>query len=334
MLVRWLLRILAGLVLLIAILAGVGVYLLQSTEPGRPALSGQPRSGTIKVGPLDRTYLVYAPARAAPRPALVIAFHGSMGSAQGMRVATGYGFDRLADRHGFVVAYPQGYAGNWNDCRKAADYPARRLDVDDLAFVQALVERLRRERGVDPSRVYVTGLSGGGAYALRLALEHPEKIAAAAVFAASLPTPANSVCRASGRPVPVLFVNGTRDPINPYAGGHVTLFGFADRGEALSAQASARYFAGLAGAAGPALARIAPRRRGDPTWAERALWRAADGREVALLTIHGGGHVVPQGAYRPQRLLGRVTTAVDGPREAWAFFRRQPPARAPEERQP
>jgi polyhydroxybutyrate depolymerase len=43
-----------------------------------------------------------------------------------------------------------------------------------------------------------------------------------------------------------------------------------------------------------------------------------------LMAVHGGGHVVPQPVYRPRRLLGGVTSAIDGPAEAWSFFRRQP----------
>lgn len=330
---RWLLRILAGLVLAVLLVAALGFWLLQSEGPPEPRLSGRPQAGHIRVGALDRSYVVYAPARVAAKPPLLIAFHGSMGDPQSMRTATGYGFDRLADKHGFVVAYPQGYGGNWNDCRKAADYPARKQNIDDLAFVDALVARLRRERDIDPSRVYIAGGSNGAAYVLRLAEEHPERFAAAAVFSAGLPTQANSVCRPSGKPLPVIFFAGTKDPIVPYEGGEVNLFGFASRGDVRSAKASAGYFAALAHATGPAVSRI-DGRKGDSTWVERALWRAADGREVALMTVHGGGHVIPQPNYRPQRLLGRVTTAVDGPAEAWAFFQRQPPAAPAKETQP
>lgn len=317
------LRILAWLGVAAVLVLSLLFYLLYAPAPPEPRLSARAQAHTLRIGELERRYLLYVPARAAGAPPLVIVFHGSMGTAEGMRAATGYGFDRLADRDGFVVAYPQGFGGHWNDCRKVADYDARRLGIDDAGFVEALVERLRRERHIDPSRVFVAGVSNGGHFVFRLALEHADLLAGAAVFAANLPTPDNNVCARRGPPPPMMLVAGTGDPINPYEGGRVTLFGFGDRGTVLSARESARYFAGAAGAADPEISHIPPRAASDETWVERAVWRGPGNGEVMLLSVQGGGHAVPQPAYRPPRLLGRVTTAIDGPSEAWQFFRRQ-----------
>jgi polyhydroxybutyrate depolymerase len=320
-------RVLAWVGAGLALLLGLAVYLLYAPAPPEPKLSARPSKHVLQIGGRQRPYLLYTPADLAPSPPLLVVFHGSMGNPAGIRVATGYGLERLADRHGFILAYPQGHDGHWNDCRKAADYAARRLGIDDVGFFEALVDRLRRERGVDPARVFVAGLSNGGHFAFRLALERPERIAGAAVFAASLPTPDNNDCRPLGPPPPLLLVNGTSDPINPFQGGTVTLFGFGNRGSVLSARDTARHFAGPQAGA-PVTDRLSPRARGDGTWAERSVWRSPGRSEVALLAIHGGGHIVPQPAHRPPRLLGRATSAIDGPEEAWAFFRRQPPRRA------
>jgi polyhydroxybutyrate depolymerase len=317
------LRILLWIAVVLALLFAAAVYLLYAPRPPEPRLSGHAVRQEIRVAERGRSYLLYAPARAEAAPALVIVFHGSMGSPAEVRRQSGFGFDRLADRHGFVVAYPQGYEGNWNDCRRAADFPARRLGVDDTLFFDALVARLRRERRVDPGRVFVAGVSNGGSFVLRLALERPDRVAAAAVFAASLSTDDNSLCVLRGTPPPILFVNGTDDPINPFEGGEVTLFGFSSRGTVRSAEASAAWFAARERARGPMLRRIAPSDPSDSTRVEERLWRGPRG-EVALFAVIGGGHVLPQTVSRPPRLLGRVTTAIDGPAEAWDFFRRQP----------
>jgi len=321
------LRILAWLGGAAALLLALLVYFLYAPAPPEPELSARPELHTLRVGGLERQYLLYAPSRRVAAPPLLVAFHGSMGSPGAMRVATGYRFEQLADRHGFILAYPQGHDGNWNDCRRAADYAARRLDVDDAGLFEALVARLQRERNVDPARVFVVGLSSGGHFVFRLALERPHRIAGAAVFAANLPAPGNMACAPRGRPPPVMLVNGTGDPLNPYDGGTVSLFGFGNRGTVLSARDSAGHFAQARGAAGPAVSRIGPRSPSDPTFVERSEWRSGGRAEVVLLMVRGGGHVVPQPAWRPPRLLGRVTTAIDGPAEAWEFFRRQPSAR-------
>jgi polyhydroxybutyrate depolymerase len=319
--VRLFARILAWTGGILALTIALAIYLLYAPEPPEPGLSARPESRTIRIGTRERRYLLYAPARPAASPALLILFHGSFGNPATIRRDTGFGFDRLADRDGFIVAYPQSYEGNWNDCRKAARYPARTLDIDDVRFFEALVSSLRREHGIDPARVFVAGYSNGGHFVFRLALERPDRIAGAAVFAASLPTDDNNGCAARGTPPPILLVDGTDDPINPYEGGKVTLFGFGNRGTVRSAGASAAWFARATGAAGPAIASVPARANGDSTWVERSEWRAGKS-EVVLLTVHGGGHVIPQAAYRPRRILGGVTTAIDGPSEAWAFFRR------------
>src|ERR1700724_4511862 len=75
--------------------------------------------------------------------------------------------------------------------------------------------------------------------ALRLASEPPADVPAVAALGASLPTPDSSSCAQQGRTARVMLANGTLDPINPYEGGKVTIFGFGYRGTALSSRASA-----------------------------------------------------------------------------------------------
>jgi hypothetical protein len=58
-----------------------------------------------------------------------------------MRLCTGYEFDCLADQHGFVVIYSDGYRRNWNDCRKYATFPAKRQNIDDMSFFRTLIGR-------------------------------------------------------------------------------------------------------------------------------------------------------------------------------------------------
>lgn len=65
-----------------------------------------------------------------------------------MRLCTGYEFDCLADQHGFVVIYPDGYRRNWNDCRKYATFPAKRENIDDIGFIRTLIARASIEQAI------------------------------------------------------------------------------------------------------------------------------------------------------------------------------------------
>ncbi len=306
------------------VLAAVGayVYLMHAPAPAAPDLKGALRRDSLQVGALTRSYLAYVPDRLAEHPALVLAFHGSNGNGQTMRVFTGFGFERLAEKYGFVVVYPDGFEGHWNDCRASGPYTANTLDVDDLGFVRALVRRFQDTHGVDPARVFATGFSNGGHMAYRLALEMPEAIRAVAAVGANLPTPDNLDCTPAGRPVAVMILNGDADPINPFEGGTVTIYGFGNRGRVHSAAATARYFGRLAG---HDVDRAAPAAHGAPGVA-RTRWAAPARPEVSLYAVRGGGHTIPQPYFRFPRLLGRTSTALDGPEEIWAFFARQLPA--------
>lgn len=300
--------------------------------PELPPLAGELRRGSLRVGELERTYSVYVPAPLPAHAPLVLVLHGSMGNGEQARSGTFYGFDALADRHGFAVAYPDGFEEHWNDCRRVAPYSANTRNVDDVGFLRALVAHLAGELGLDPARVYATGVSNGGQMAYRLALEAPELVAAIAPVAAGLPDDANFDCEKSGQPVAVLIVNGTADPMNPFAGGRVALYGvWGDRGGVLSSDASVAYWADLADLAGLAGHRGPPERHryrdlngGDGSWAERLTWRDdGPGPEVAHLVLHGGGHTFPHPRWRYPRFLGPTNADLDGAVEVWEFFARQ-----------
>jgi polyhydroxybutyrate depolymerase len=324
--------LIGGCALLLVLGAAVG-YFLYSPAPEVPRLSASVQRASLPVGSLRRSYAFYVPARLAPNPPLLLALHGSMGDARRMRQASAYGFERLADEQGFIVVYPEGYEGYWNDCRKKGPYAARRLGIDDVAFMRALSAHFRSAYGVDSARVFAVGLSNGAHLGYRLALEAPELVRAVAVVAANLPTEENSNCAPVDGAVPVLILNGTEDPINPFEGGRVTLFGFGDRGTVRSARESAAYFARRNGIAGAPVVERIPQERSAPTSAERALWRSVTGADVVLYTIHGGGHTLPQPGARFPRLLGRTHQELDGPAEIWRFFARRgathPPGESP-----
>ncbi|MGW3285313.1 alpha/beta hydrolase family esterase [Streptomyces sp. NPDC001002] len=289
-------------------------YFLRSPKPAEPRLSAPVTDDTITVDGRTRSYRAFVPADLPPGAPLLFVLHGSQQDGRTIRKATGYGFDKLAERHGFAVVYPDGYKRGWNDGRTSAVTPARKEDVDDEGLIAALVERFGRRHGIDPARVFVTGFSNGGQMAFRLAARTPERIAGIAVIGAGLPTPDQWAVTEHKHPLPVLLIAGTSDPIMPYEGGEASIFGFQKRGTVLSAEATARVFAEVNGITGPPIDT-----RHTPSVIETRYSRP--GKEpVVAFTVSGGGHTIPNPDYRFPRLMGRTDATFDSPAAIWDFF--------------
>lgn len=170
------------------------------------------------------------------------------------------------------------------------------------------------------------GFSNGGQIALRLAIEEPHLIAAVSAVAANLPTMATCSCTLEGQTSRLMLVAGTKDPINLYKGGEVTLFGFKKIGTVISAQATAESLAkrNRSGAA-PLPEQTHYLKETDPkkgisVYPERQVWAKAGQPVVELYTIHGGGHVIPQLNFRFPRLMGKTASNFDAPGQAVSFF--------------
>jgi polyhydroxybutyrate depolymerase len=329
--VRSLLR-LTGILLAILLLSAALVWwwYLRAESMAPPALPGVLERGVLQFDGKRRSWLTYVPAAKAERPPLLLVMHGSLGDAEGMRATiTRFGFDVLAERHGFVVVYPDGYERHWNDCRAGADYAANLENIDDVGFLRALVATMVEEQGVDPARVFATGLSNGGQMAYRLGLEAPDLVAGIAAVAANLPKLDNMDCEPVGQAVAALVMNGTMDPVNPYEGGLVEIFGNSSRGEVMSALETARYWAALAGYSGPGESRSwVDRAPDDATSVESIDWLEPGGIPVSLVTIIGGGHTVPHPLFRLPRILGPTSHELDATEVIWRFFS-SVPASAP-----
>lgn len=144
---------------------------------------------------------------------LVIVLHGGTGTAHGAAKMTG--MNALAQKHNFLVAYPQGVGiiPTWN-AYGCCGY-ANRNKVDDVAFIKELIDNIEELCPVDRHRIYATGISNGGMMCFRLANEMPDTFAAIAPVAASFNFEGEPV----GKPVSVMMVNGLEDQFVPYNGG-------------------------------------------------------------------------------------------------------------------
>jgi polyhydroxybutyrate depolymerase len=317
-------RLVLGVIVILALCAGLAGYFIYSPDPVSPPLSGNLTRQTMTLDGLQRTYVRYVPRQLPKDAPLLLVLHGSGEDAQRIRIGTGYGFERLADQYGFAVVYPNSASSDWNDCGKIGDFSANGHEVDDVAFLNAVVDQNVSALGADRRRVFVTGVSSGGFMSLRLALESPTRFRAVAAVSANLPAPENFKCKPVGQATSVMIMNGTEDPLVPFSGGESSLFGlFFKGGNLRSAHASADYFVERGHiAATPVTRRVAG---ADGVVVEQNDWHDSSRTEVELVTIHGGGHGLPQPYWRRPRLLGPSPMAPDGPAMIWTFLSRQQP---------
>ncbi|MDT5197723.1 MAG: polyhydroxybutyrate depolymerase, partial [Mycobacterium sp.] len=145
--------------------------------PGAATASASPfRSAQIDFGGLVRTYELHVPAGVDHPLGLVVNLHAAGATGRDQAALTHY--DSVADAHGFVAVHPDGIDFSWADGR-GASLPDRH-GIDDVGFIAALVGKLVAEYGIDPGRVFVTGLSAGAFMANRLACDRADLFAAIA----------------------------------------------------------------------------------------------------------------------------------------------------------
>ncbi len=315
-------RLLIGGAGLLGLGGAAYAYFGYSPAPADPGLSGRFVSGAISAGGRQRTYLLYVPKKLPKGAPLVVALPGSLQNAQKMRTWTGYGFDRLADQHSFALIYLDGFEGYWNACNRVGDYAANKLEIDDVGFIVKAVDETVQQVGVDPAKVFAVGISRGGGMALRLALEAPSRFRAVAAVAASLPDGDNYKCAPKEGASSVLIMNGTKDPLNPFLGGDVKLYGLlVNRGHVMSSIDSAKFFAERAKITSQPQVTVIPKANGAAL--RRTTWLGSENNEVELDAIQGGGHGIPQQYWRAPRFLGPTVSDIDGPGLVWDFFARQ-----------
>ena len=151
------------------------------TPAATPDAPGQFLEGVFNNDAGSRRYRLYVPARAAsgPRP-LVVMLHGCQQSAGDF--AAGTAMNRLAEEHGCLVLYPDQERGaNSSNCWNWFDAAHQKRGQGEPALLAGMTGQVVQEHGADPRRVYVAGLSAGGAMAAVLGAAYPDVYAAVGV---------------------------------------------------------------------------------------------------------------------------------------------------------
>ncbi len=284
-----------------------------------PSLVLPAQERTLIHGGRTRSYVVRAPrgaTRASAPMAVVIVLHGGGGNAANAEQMAG--FTRLVERERIIVVYPNGTGRRrdrlltWNATHCCG--PAMEGKVDDVGFIDALLDALRASYAVDDRRIYVTGMSNGAMMTHRIGRELSHRIAAIAPVVGAVfgdEVPATS-------PVAAVIFNGLKDESVPAQGG---------RGNGIGQRAwdgvpprpnldQGTYWSGVNGCA------AAPRM----TEEDRVIhwtWTCPAGRAVELYQLRDNGHAWPGGRAGSRR-GDKPSTSVDATEVMWAFFKAHP----------
>jgi polyhydroxybutyrate depolymerase len=252
--------------------------------------------------------------RDVPVP-LVLVLHGGGGNADNAERMTG--FTDEADKEGFIVVYPEGtgrFKGKlltWN-AGHCCGY-AMKNRVDDVGFINDLIDKLIKDYPVDPRRVYATGMSNGGMMTHRLGIELPKRLAAIAPVVASLFGDETI----PQHPVSALMINGVLDKHVPVQGGPPggRFIDAWDGTPMKPAQEQAAFWARADGCTDM------PELDDEGTFV-LTQFRCPAGSAVEMYLIKDNGHAWP-GGQQGSRMGDKPSTVLNGTDIIWAFFKTQ-----------
>jgi polyhydroxybutyrate depolymerase len=171
-------------------------------------------NGSFVHGGITRTYSFYVPASYTPGTAvpMVIGLHGT--SSDGASFAQYRDFRPIADTANFIMVHPDGSTmigiRFWNYGNVFGS------TVDDVGFLEALIDTISASYTINPQRIYAAGMSNGSFMSYCLACES-DRFAAIGGVTGSMSVSMYNSCNPV-RPTPTIHVHGTDDPTNPYAG--------------------------------------------------------------------------------------------------------------------
>jgi polyhydroxybutyrate depolymerase len=237
-------------------------------------------------------HAIVIPAGAGPHPTVLV-LHGALGTAAG--TVRDSGFAEAAAKRGFTAVFPDGIDRQWHDGRAGGV-----SGPDDIGFIRALVARLIADNLAAAGHIYIAGISNGGIMSFTMACKAGDLFSGVGTVIANMPA---GIEPCTIKPVPLVMINGTADPIMPFAGGDVGLR--HERGQVWGTLKTADLFAHTDGCAGQKAKPLPDLDPSDGTTVTRIDWTGCrPGTSVTLYRIEGGGHAVAGRPPLSRRFLG------------------------------
>ena len=194
----------------------------------------------------------------------------------------------------------------------------RAAPADDVAFFTQMLDQLPLKFSVDSSRIYAVGLSEGGFMSLRLGCALGDRLAAVAAVGAAMPK--TMICLPP-RPVPMLMMNGTSDPVVPYGGGTEHNLSLS----VVSVEDSAKAWAKIDRCEEkPEKSKLPSHEKGDMETKVDTYNGCHDNAQVVLYSVKGAGNTWPGGEqYEVEKTIGKTSPDPNANEVIWSFFVKQ-----------
>jgi len=257
----------------------------------------------------ETTYIVHLPAgySKTKQYPLIVNYHGL--NADAAKHQHYCQMDKVADKEGFIVVYPQSYHKGWN---AGLGFRSYTNGPDDIGYLNLLLDTLEVNYSIDKQRIYTAGVSMGGSFNYRIASEMSNRIAAIASVS-GLMTDSTLIYCDPVRNIPILHFHGTHDPLMNYK-GMKQAFGAEEVVKlwALKDQCSNK----------PDTIQIPDRCKSDKTTVLLVKYTNCSNKsEVWFYKINGGGHTWP-GSAKAFKFLGRKNKDINGSEAIWEFFQK------------
>lgn len=209
--------------------------------------------------------------------------------------------------------YPRG--GGQQDPNQDPNQDRRPAQADDIAFFNQMLDQLGTKFSVDASRIYAAGLSEGGFMSLRVGCAMSDRVAAVAAVGAAMPK--TMICLPS-RPVPLVMINGTSDPVVPYGGGTEHNMNLAT----VSVEDSAKAWAKIDRCdEKPEKTKLSPRDKGGMETKVDTYNGCHESAQVALYSVKGAGNTWPGGEqFEVEKTIGKTSQDLNANDVIWSFL--------------
>ena len=215
---------------------------------------------------------------------------------------------------GYPGGQPGGYPGGQPD-GQGRSQQNRPAPADDIEFLKSMLDQMATKFSIEPTRVYVTGLSEGGIMAMKVGCSMSDRVAAIAPVGAAMPK--HLLCLPS-RPVPVIMINGTSDPIVPNGGGTEHNLQLP----VISAEDSAKAWAKINRCSDkPTQTKLPAREKGGMETKVQTYEGCQNGAPVVLYSVKGAGSTWPGGEqYQVEKQVGKTSQDLNANEVIWTFL--------------